>query len=104
MRIPESQIRRAAMVELLNARGCRLSTSDLIARLTARMKPVGRDAEILNGRGDTYFSQKVRNLVSHRAQSSGLEFRGFADYDAPSETWTLTAVGRSEAARLSQLP
>jgi predicted HNH restriction endonuclease len=29
------------------------------------MKPQGLDAQILNNRSDTYFSQKVRNLKSH---------------------------------------
>jgi hypothetical protein len=37
------------------------------------MEPTGVDAELLYGRSDTHFSQKVRNLVSHRA----LERRGF---------------------------
>ena len=42
------------------------STSDLIAELTAVFNPTGEDAEILAGRKDTKFSQKVRNLKSHR--------------------------------------
>jgi predicted HNH restriction endonuclease len=40
------------------------------------LKPEGQDAEILTGRNDTYFSQKVRNLVSHRT----LEKKGLATY------------------------
>ena len=35
------------------------------------MKPTGKDASIIPGRGDTYFSQKVRNLKSHR-ESNGM--------------------------------
>lgn len=42
-----------------------LSTTDLIAALTDHFKPVGEDAEILSSRGDTRFSQIVRNVVSH---------------------------------------
>jgi len=42
-----------------------LTTSDLIEELTDLMHPSGEDAEILEGRKDTKFSQKVRNLVSH---------------------------------------
>lgn len=41
-------------------------TSDLIKHLQELLKPEGRDAEIIAGRSDTYFSQKVRNLISHR--------------------------------------
>ncbi len=46
------------------------STSDLIEELTAVFNPTGEDAKILDGRHDTKFSQKVRNLKSHRATNS----------------------------------
>lgn len=42
-----------------------ISTTELIRLLTQIMKPQGLDAQILNNRTDTYFSQKVRNLKSH---------------------------------------
>jgi predicted HNH restriction endonuclease len=42
------------------------STTDLITELTAVFNPTGEDAKILEGRRDTKFSQKVRNLKSHR--------------------------------------
>lgn len=42
-----------------------ITTTDLISQLTDVMRPEGVDAEILQGRSDTYFSQKVRNLKSH---------------------------------------
>lgn len=41
------------------------TTSELIDILTEIMQPKGKDAEIIPGRKDTYFSQKVRNLRSH---------------------------------------
>lgn len=41
-----------------------LTTSDLIKELTDLLHPTGKDAEILDGRNDTKFSQKVRNLTS----------------------------------------
>lgn len=44
----------------------RTTTSDLIKKLTGLLKPTGKDAELLKNRKDTKFSQKVRNLVSHR--------------------------------------
>jgi len=43
-----------------------VTTSTLISELTDLFKPEGEDAKILEGRNDTKFSQKVRNLVSHR--------------------------------------
>jgi hypothetical protein len=42
-----------------------VSTEFLIKELTVVLHPEGKDAEILAGRNDTHFSQKVRNLKSH---------------------------------------
>ena len=95
MSITEEMIRNAILKELLTAHGQRRSIPQLIDRLTGLLKPTGRDAQIAYGRSDTYFSQKVRNTVSHRNQSTGLQARGLADYDAQNESWTLTARGRS---------
>ena len=58
-----------------------MATSDIIARLTELFSPSGQDAEILEGRSDTYFSQKVRNIISHRNQPSSFIHRGLAHYD-----------------------
>ncbi len=44
-----------------------LSTTELINLLRQEINPIGRDAEILNGRNDDVFSQKVRNLISHKS-------------------------------------
>lgn len=38
----------------------------LIEKLTNIFDPSGEDLEILDGRSDTKFSQKVRNLKSHK--------------------------------------
>jgi len=54
-----------------------LKTSELIILLSNELEISGHDAEILSGRSDTYFSQKVRNLVSHRT----LENKGLATYE-----------------------
>lgn len=43
-----------------------MTTSMLIRELTENLKPEGADAEILFGRKDSRFSQKVRNLISHK--------------------------------------
>jgi hypothetical protein len=66
-----------------------LTTSDLIRELTAILRPDGPDGEILTGRNDTYFSQKVRNLVSHRT----LAGPGFETYDADRQHHSITPAG-----------
>ena len=100
MQYTESQIRDATLRALLATPGHRLTTSQLIQKLSAELGPTGHDAEIAHSRSDTYFSQKVRNLVSHRNQSTGLQARGLADYDAATESWTLTKLGRRSAMNL----
>ena len=50
-----------------------MTTSMLIKALTKNLKPEGADAEILFGRNDTRFSQKVRNLIYRR---EGRNYRG----------------------------
>lgn len=42
------------------------TTSELIKELTVIMRPIGKDADILPNRKDSYFSQIVRNLKSHK--------------------------------------
>ena len=76
-----------------------LSTSDLIAALEAEFAPSGEDAEILEGRSDTKFSQKVRNLVSHRNGGGGLTCHGYATYSRSRRGFTITDSGRERAAR-----
>jgi len=100
MRYTESLIRDEACKEILHAPGKTLTTSQLIRRLSKKLHLTGKDAEIATNRSDTYFSQKVRNLVSHRNQSTGLAARDIADYDKTSESWTLTKTGRRYAANL----
>lgn len=73
----------------IEARGS-ASTSDLIQDLTALLRPEGHDAQIIANRNDTYFSQKVRNLVSHRASNGMADWTDFTD-----GRYTLTAAGRT---------
>jgi len=63
-RISESELILPALY-LINQRP-NIPTSDLIVELTRMLRPSGDDLEILAGRNDTKFSQKVRNLVSHK--------------------------------------
>lgn len=75
---------------LLDRSEAGLTTSDLIRELTYILKPDGSDAKILAGRNDTYFSQKVRNLVSHRT----LEAPGLETYDPVRQHHSITPAGR----------
>ena len=79
-RISESELTLPTL-RLLDAtnRGW-LATSELILRLIGLFSPSGLDAAILDGRNDTYFSQKVRNMISHRNQPSSFIHRGLAHY------------------------
>ncbi|MGR3344462.1 MAG: hypothetical protein ACU0DI_14780 [Paracoccaceae bacterium] len=100
MAITENEIRIAALAELAVSPSGRLTATQLIDRLTDRLMPTGLDAKILDGRSDTYFSQKFRNLVSHRNQGTGFVARGLAVYDSNTESWTILAAGRAEVVEL----
>lgn len=65
-----------------------INTSELIRELTNIIQPIGIDADILAGRNDTYFSQKVRNLKSHKT----FERNGYA-VDVPNG-FRITEMGR----------
>lgn len=65
------------------------TTSDLIGALTKLFQPTGEDAEILEGRNDTKFSQIVRNLVSHRQTNKMAVYTEFVD-----GVYTLTEEGK----------
>ena len=53
-----------------------IDTKNLIIHLRKLMKPDGDDLEILNNRNDDKFSQKVRNLKSHKT----LENKGYVKF------------------------
>ena len=62
-RISETDLIPTALEVIRNNPGIR--TSELIDELARIHNPTGEDLEILDGRNDTKFSQKVRNLKSH---------------------------------------
>jgi hypothetical protein len=57
-----------------------ISTTELIIELSEWFEPDGEDLEILDGRHDTKFSQKVRNLVSHREGKNTMFALGYVEY------------------------
>lgn len=61
---------------LMSLSGGQITTSELIQKLRDIMKPAGEDLQILSGRSDDKFSQKVRNLKAHNT----FERFGYAQY------------------------
>jgi len=61
----EAEIKEVVLDVIRQQPGIR--TSDLICEVRVIMKPDKEDLEILNNRNDDKFSQKVRNIVSHRS-------------------------------------
>ena len=72
-----------------------MTTTELIRRLEIYMRPSGEDTEILAGRGDTRFSQIIRNIVSHKTTPTNLIGAGWADYDATRHGLQITPAGRA---------
>jgi hypothetical protein len=80
-RIPESDLIIPTLELLDAAPEGEMKTTDIIEALEAKFPPIGEDGEILQGRHDTKFSQKIRNLKSHKTlENAGLAeaiYRGF---------------------------
>ena len=93
--VTEGELRMAALQILADAPDGFMTTSELIAALEERFRPLGRDAELLPNRSDTYFSQKVRNMVSHRENTISLERQGYAEYVGHRNGLQITAAGRA---------
>ena len=70
-----------------------LTTSELIPKLEEIFQPRGKDADILPDRSDTHFSQKVRNLVSHR-KNNDFGKKGYAKYFGEKIGWKITQEGQ----------
>ena len=100
-RISERELVIPALKAAAASQGGEIKTSDLIDELTEYFSPDGIDAELLEGRKDTHFSQKVRNLVSHRNNLRSMFAKGYATYSQDRESITITDVGR---AFLDQVP
>lgn len=93
-RVKEADLIVPALRIMAKSPGGFVSTSSLIAALELMFGPEGKDAEVIEGRADTYFSQKVRNLVSHKGAKTSMESRGLATYDKSRAGWTITDEGR----------
>lgn len=89
-RISERELILPALFCIDNAQ--QISTTELSDCLRELLKPSGEDVEILSNRLDDKFSQKVRNLRSHKT----LERYGLATYERQGTQgyWKITAYGK----------
>lgn len=78
-RISESDLLLPTLRLLAAAPEGYMSTSRLISELTKQFEPEGEDADILEGRQDTKFSQIVRNMISHKASPTNIIALGYAE-------------------------
>jgi hypothetical protein len=93
VRVTESDLVLPTLEVLAVAPNRFLGTSDLIRELTGIFQPTGADAGILQGRNDTYFSQKVRNMISHRESPTSFIRNGLVKYDATRRGLQITEAG-----------
>lgn len=93
-RLHESDLTIPALRIANSKPGGFVTTSELISTLERVFNISGEDAEILEGRSDTKFSQVVRNIISHRKASSNMIARGFAEYDSERKGLQITVAGR----------
>lgn len=70
-----------------------ITTSDLITALEEEFEPAGEDAEILDGRNDSKFSQIVRNLKSHKNSGTSIFKKGYVVEEG--EGLRITDAGRA---------
>lgn len=92
----EAEVRLAALAALNTSPTGTLTTTELKDKLVNFMNPDGSDATQLQNRNDIAFTQKVRNLVSHRNSPSSLMSKGLASYDDTTSSLTITLSGKSK--------
>lgn len=79
-RISEKDLLLPTLRVLAKQPGGACSTSKLIKLLEAEFQPDGEDAEILDNRDDTKFSQIVRNMVSHKDSANNIIHLGYVEH------------------------
>ena len=94
MAVRERELMIPALRAAAESPGGEITTTKLIEVLSDEFGPAGHDAQIIDGRADTYFSQKVRNLVCHRDSSTSMFTRGYATHIPENESIRITDEGR----------
>jgi hypothetical protein len=75
-RIGEADLTCPTLQILASHPGGECTTTQLIKALETHFQPQGEDAEILDNRSDSRFSQIVRNMKSHKDASTNIIGRG----------------------------
>lgn len=88
-RISESELVLPALF-LMSSNSGHINTPALIEGLRDLLRPTGEDLEILSGRNDDKFSQKVRNLKAHNT----FERLDYAEYSNEDRNFHITINGR----------
>lgn len=94
-RITERSLLIPTLTLLEQAPGGFMTTSDLKSALEEMIRPQGEDAEILEGRADTKFSQIVRNMISHQKSSTNIIGAGYAERHQDRNGVSITDKGRN---------
>jgi hypothetical protein len=58
-----------------------MATGEIAVRLAGLFAPLGWGGASAGGRGDAWFSRKVRAMISHRDQPSSFIHQGLAEYE-----------------------
>lgn len=99
-RIHEKHVRVPALQAAAARKNGYISTSELIQELENQFRPDGEDAEILDNRNDSKFSQIVRNLKSHKSASTNIFAKGYAE--EVNDGIKITDAGRAYLASFSE--
>ena len=100
-RVRESDLVLPALRFMAERKDGFILTTELIGELESLFNPGGRDAEIIEGRSDTFFSQKVRNLISHKKAGNNFIANGYAEHDTKNHGLRITDEGRALLAKLN---
>ena len=92
--ITEGELFLPVLQVLARSPGGFCTTSELIVELDDMLKPQGKDATIIENRSDTYFSQKVRNIIAHRKTGASPIKQGYLEYVPEREGLKITEKGR----------
>lgn len=94
-RITEEQLILPALYLMDISPNKSITTTAMKEALIEIFKPSGEDSEIISGRNDTYFTQKVRNLKSHNTLTN-LNYAVYTDriQGEPSGRFTITNNGK----------
>lgn len=79
IRIAEAELFKPAL-KIISQYPHGTTTSELIRELIKEMKPKGEDMYILRNRNDVKFTQKVRNLISHRYTKKSIIKNRYVQY------------------------